>query len=372
MEVFSKADFDARGAANNLQKALIAGTGPYQFTERQLGAYLRYQRASDKHWRVTPDFPEFEFRWMKEGSTRLAALLAGEIHIADLPEDLKGQATKQPGFQIVKGKVPALRTFLSLYCCQFKDLSDWSKGWAFPDTPLKDVRVRKALSRAINRDELNKAFFANKGEIMVLNNFYPNRPGWNPDWEKRFRDEYGFDQAKAKALLAESGFGPGKALTTNIVLQPVAGYSGAEDVAEAIAGYWRQIGVDVKTTPMDPAAFENSRRALKFENDIVVDGTNATQWTGTLSYGSSLGVRRGVELAELDTLLKQLNATLDEKGQAEKWRQVGDKRFELALDVPLFWLPVEAVVNTKIVSDWLFPGSLTGSWSHVQNIKAAR
>lgn len=370
MEVFSKADYDARGPSNNLTKAPMVGTGPYEYVDRKQGEFLRYKRAFDKHWRTTPDFPEFEFRWMKEGSTRLAALLTGEIQIADLPEDLKAQALRQ-NMAIAKGKVPALRTFLSVYCCMFKDLADWSKGYA-AESPLKDVRVRRALSKAINREELNKAFFAGKGETMVLNHFYPNRPGWNPEWEKRFPEEYGYDPAKARALLAEAGFPSGSALLTNVILQPVAGYSGGEDVAEAIVGYWRAVGIGVKTTPMDAATFEAQRRALKFENDIVLDATNATQWTGALSYGSSLGVRRGVESPEVDTLLKQLNATLDEKAQAERWRQIGDARFNQALDIPLFWLPVEAVVDPKIIREWVFPGSLTGSWTHVQNIKAAR
>ena len=67
----------------------------------------------------------------------------------------------------------------------------------FPDSPLMDVRVRKALNHAVNRDEINKAFFAGKGEIMYHTQLHPSRPGWNPDWQRNFQEEYGLDAALA-------------------------------------------------------------------------------------------------------------------------------------------------------------------------------
>ena len=40
--------------------------------------------------------------------------------------------------------------------------------------------------------------------------------------------------------------------------------------------------------------------------------------------------------------------------------------------VPLFWLPVEIAVNPQIVGDWVLPGSISGSFTHTEYIKAAR
>ena len=42
------------------------------------------------------------------------------------------------------------------------------------------------------------------------------------------------------------------------------------------------------------------------------------------------------------------------------------------LGTPLFWLPAEAVYNTKIVADYPWPGAISGTWTHVENIKAAK
>lgn len=114
------------------------------------------------------------------------------------------------------------------------------------------------------------------------------------------------------------------------------------------------------------------RRQFQFSNHAQVAATNATRWTGQNAYSTSLGPRQGVELGEVDDLLKQTLVTLDENRQKELWRRVGDARFEAIQEVPLFWLPVEVVADPKIVEDWVFPGSISGSWSHVDLIKAAR
>ncbi len=91
-------------------------------------------------------------------------------------------------------------------------------GLMFPDSPLLDVKVRKALQKAINLDELNKAFFGGKGQPMVQTHMHPNSPGWNPEWVSKFADEYGYDPAAARALLAEAGYSASKPLQTNLHL----------------------------------------------------------------------------------------------------------------------------------------------------------
>ena len=371
MEVMSLTQLQQQGPST-MQTAPLAGTGPYKYQERAQGSYLRYERAFDRHWRSNPDFPEFEFRWVKEASTRLAALLTGEIQMADLPQDQRAQ-TDQRGFKVLLGKVPALRTFVEFYCCSFRDINDFSKGYVQPDNPLRDKRVRQALSKAVNRDELNKAFFAGKGEPLYMNHMHKSGDVWNPDWERRFQEVYGFDQARARALLAEAGHGPSNPVSINLRVVAVAGYSGAEDVTEAIAAFWRNVGVNVSLFQMEETQFQNAAsRQFQFSNHAQLAATNATRWTGQNAYATSLGPRRGVEIAEVDNALKQVLGTLDEGKQKELWRRAGDLRFDAVQEVPLFWLPVEVVVDPKIVADWVFPGSISGSWSHVQNIKAAR
>ena len=85
-----------------------------------------------------------------------------------------------------------------------------------------------------------------------------------------------------------------------------------------------------------------------------------------------IGIGTGIELPDLDKVLAKIQVTLDDAEQEKLWRQAGDAKFDSVPNVPLFWLPVEAVYNPQFVADWPFPGSLSGSWSHVYLIKAAR
>ena len=54
------------------------------------------------------------------------------------------------------------------------------------------------------------------------------------------------------------------------------------------------------------------------------------------------------------------------------WQELAEYSFVNHTSLPLFWLPAEVVINTSVVADWTFPGSITGFWTHVENIKAAQ
>ncbi len=349
-----------------------AGTGPYQFKERRQNEFIRYERTPFQHWRITPDFPEFEFRWVKEASTRMAALLAGEVQLASLPEDLQADALGR-GYRNARGTAPGSRTFINFYCCYFNDLKDPSKGYRYPDSPLMDVRVRRALSKAIRRDDLNKAFFRGKAEPMYLNSYHPALRGWDPSWEKRFQDEYGYDPDAARKLLADAGYGPARPLTTTMLVGPASGYSGAEDLAEAVVAFWRQVGVQTTLDNMDSVLRTANQRNYKFDNHAAVIGTGAEQWAGLSQYSSTIGPPgNGVHLAEMDRLVSQVERTVEAKRNQEFWKQAGELEFTSHQFVPLFWLPVDITYDPKTVASYTFPGAITGSWGQVENIKAAK
>lgn len=366
LRIMSKAHFDAQGDPT-LQTAPLAGTAPYQFKERAQGSYIRYERVPYQHWRVMPEFTEFEFRLQTEPSSRLAALIRGEIHITSLPSDLLPQAEGQ-GFKAIRGRVPALRGFFAFQCCFVH--AQTGEYPVFPNSPLLDPRVRRALNKAINRDEVNRAFFAGKGEPMYLNHFHPTREGWDPNWERRFPEEYGYDVARARALLADAGQ---PSLRTNLVVRPLPLFPGAEDVTEAIGGYWRSAGVDVQLLTIDPGEFAASQRALRYDNHTVIVGTSGAQFVTAAVYNSSiLGNYLGAQHPDVHALIQRIRVELDGGRRADLYRQVGNRIYELHLDVPLFWLPAEAVVDPKLVSDYVWPGSISGTWTHPEYIKALK
>src|SRR6266704_950607 len=100
----SKARWDAGGKELYGQK--VVGTGPFEFIERKVGAYVLYKRV-ENHWRKTPEIRELEFRWVPEGVTRLATLIAGEVHISDIDRALQKDATDK-GMKLVSSKLTAI------------------------------------------------------------------------------------------------------------------------------------------------------------------------------------------------------------------------------------------------------------------------
>ena len=366
-EIMSKAHFDKAGDPS-LTTPPIAGTGPYQYKARSQGQNFVFERVPYKHWRVTPDFPEFEFRWVKEASTRLASLIAGEVHVTSLPSDLLPQATKA-GHKIVVGKVPALRTFVSIWCCYLKD-----SKYVFPDSPLADVRVRKALNKALDRDALNKAFFQGKGTLTYGFNHIPEtHAGFNPQWKERFKDEYGYDPAKAQQLLAEAGYSAPKPMKTTMFVHPLATFSGAEDIVEAMAGAWRKIGVDVQLSNMDTTQMGTLSRDCKLDNHMDIIGTSGAPIVAYGYYNATVvGNCGGYQHPDTDASFEKIRQELDPEKHGPLWRTVGDLAYPLHASIPLFWLPAEAVVNTTVVADYPWPGSISGTWTHVETLKAVK
>jgi peptide/nickel transport system substrate-binding protein len=370
-EIRSKKHADATGSVPPMDRRPLAGTGPYQFKERAQAQFIRFERVPWSHWRVNPDFPEFEYRFQREPSTRAAALQTGETHLTALPTDLQNQSEKQ-GMKVVTGSAAGPRIFLNLSCCFMQDPATLS-GLVFPDSPLLDVKVRKALQKAINLDELNKAFFAGKGQPMIQTHMHPNSPGWNPEWVSKFQDEYGYDPAAAKALLQEAGYTATKPLQTNLHLVNLPQFPGTLDVVEAIGGYWRNVGVQLEMPQMDQGELTLRQRQMAFKNDFFISGTSSVEFIGTSAYWTSVLPRNsGYEDPTLDGLFLKIRSETDEAKRTELWRQLGDYAFVTHPSINLFWLPAEGLVNPQIVGEYVFPGSITGTWTHVEYIKTAK
>jgi ABC-type transport system substrate-binding protein len=367
-EIRSKAHADAMGPPT-MEGQPYAGTGPYQFKERAQAQYIRYERVPYQHWRIQAGFPELEYRFQREASTRLAGLLAGENHLAQLPQDLMVEAEKK-GFSTISSSLPGLRVFMQMYCCQVADPADPSKGYLATGSPLLDARVRKALNKAINRDELNKSLLAGKGDRMMIQAHHPSRPGWDPGWEQRWPELYGYDPAAARALLTEAGYGPGKPMSTNILVEPLASIPAAEDILESIAGYWRAVGAQPELLQVDPTEIRNASRQRKYQNHFSMRSSNGAMYTTINGFFLIGGSRSSYfEDFDLDTAVNAAVSTYDEKKQDEAWRQAGEVMFARQSHIPLFWLPAQIMANPKIVSQYVFPGNVSGTWSHAYTLR---
>lgn len=372
VEIISKAHHDAEGDPVVIgEDAPIAGTGTYQYLEREQAQNIVFERTPD-HWRFTPDFPELEIKFINEASTRLASLFTGEVHLTNLPEDNLQQAVAD-GYGVVRGHVQALRAFAQ-FRGQYENESS-ALGDSYMDTgsPFLDVRVRQALNRAINRTEINDAFFGGKGQIMQVNHLNPGRPGWSQRWVDEFESKYGFDPDAATALLAEAGYSTSNPLEIDINVAPLSRYAGADDIIETMANYWRDIGVTVNQYTEDTATRRARGRNFEYTREIAMGGTSSNITIGPKVYNTSFDPRGGgVEILESSKLMAEFIQTLDPVKADDLARQMGDIFFDQFISIPLFWLPAEAVINTDVVAGWDWPGSITGTWTHLETVQAVK
>ncbi len=371
MEVQSKAMYDAEGQPTLADKPIV-GTGAYRFQKRAQGSFIRFELNPVEHWRLSPDFPELELRWSSEASTRLAALLAGEVHLTTIIPDQEPQA-KEKGIKIAKGNVPGFRTFFNFQGSWWNKHGDPDSGRKFPDSPLLDQKVRQALSKAIDRDALNTAFFAGEADAMFNNHLHPTRLGWDPSWETRFPAQYGYDPAAAKSLLAEAGYNSSNPLETNLHSIQLSTYAGSLDLIEAVQGFYREIGVKANLLVMDAATRGKLGRSHEFENHISLVSTASDIFLAGRVYMTSSHPSSGnYQDAEMNKIRLVGANTLVASKQDAAFKELGERAFSLNASIPLYWLPIKMAYNPDVVSDYVFSGNISGSWTHLFNIIAAK
>ena len=276
--------------------------------------------------------------------------------------------------KLVQGKVPGQRTFIRYYCCNF---DPEAQVWTNPDTPLMDIRVRKAFSKAVDRDQLNEAYFGGSAVPMYNAHQNPSREGWDPTWVTRFPDEYGYDPEAARALLAEAGYGPNNPVEANLfVIRETRGIPASLDLTEAVGGYMSDIGAAVKLISIERGGISPGTRnpPFEFNNHLNLDITSSDLFIAIRVKNSGTGQPSrlyGFATPEMDDAYYRLINEVDDVKRNEIAREWGNLHYDLHASNPLFWVPAEIVVNPEIVSDYVWPGAFTGTWSHVYNIKAA-
>ncbi len=203
-----------------------SGTGPFRQVSRTPHVSFELARNED-YWDRTrvPKIDRMVLLPIPDPSTRIAALRSGEVDWIEYPAPDSIASLTAAGFQITKKPYPHV----------------WA--WHANDTArsaLQDRRVRLALNYGIDRDGMVE---------LLAGTAIPARGPW-PEGTKYFgnpTEHYRYDPAKAKALLAEAGYGPDKPLHLRVML-PTSGSGNmvplpmAEFVQEGLA----ELGVKVE------------------------------------------------------------------------------------------------------------------------------
>jgi peptide/nickel transport system substrate-binding protein len=259
------------------------------------------------------------FRFIPNPGARVAALLAGDVDIIDVPPagDLP-RLKADPKLSVVS--IQGLRliyvgpSFLQQYA---PALVTDNAGKPLTANPFLDVRVRQALSLAINRAAIADRVM--QGTAQPTGQWLP--PGTFGYAESVKVPEYA--PARAKALLAEAGYPQGFRVTLHT---PNDRYPNDATTAQAIAQMWTRVGVatSVEALPWNTYA----PRAAKHEFALGLSGWGSnTAEAGYLlvnilgtqdkAKGRGASNSRGYSNAGLDALTERALSTLDD-GQRER------------------------------------------------------
>jgi peptide/nickel transport system substrate-binding protein len=365
LRIVSKAQWDKEGLEGFEKRP--AGTGSFRYKGRQPGLSITFER-HDNHWKgEKPAFKELEFRLAREESTRLALLLSGEAHIADLPRELQKDALKK-GMKIFSSSFPV--DWMTVYLGgQYYMPGDPAYK---ADVPWTKKPVRQALNMAINRKELLNTVFAGKGTLTYVTGWSAQSEGYNAEWASRFDKMYGYDPAKAKALLKEAGYGPGQ-LKFKILAFTEPGESEGPQVAEALGIYYKEIGVDTEIEVLDWAKVREMFRKKTIGCCIwpnIISWRPSEEWIRTSYWSKS--PNHHYENEFIDKTYGDLSNAVKPADRQRLARAIGDHLFEEFADIPLFWFSNEVVANPKVVSEWVYPGLGAGRSTHFHAIKAAK
>ena len=229
----ANAPVDRRKGIENAASFRANGTGPFRLRERQPGVRTVFTRNGTYWGKIEGNAQEIIFTPIGNDSTRVAALLSGEVDVMEpIPVQDIERVNQNAGTRAITG--PELRTIF-LGMDQKRDELQYSsvKG----KNPFKDVRVRKAFYQAIDIEGIKKNVMrgaSNPSALMV-------GPGINGFDESVKRLPY--DPAAAKKLLADAGYPDGFEVSMNC---PNDRYVNDGRICQAVAANLARINVKIK------------------------------------------------------------------------------------------------------------------------------
>ena len=292
------------------------GAGPYRLKSWESGSRIVLE-ASPTYFMGRPHISEVVYRVIPDTATTFLEARAGRLDLMNLTPEQYLLQTSGPQWEKEFAKY---RYLGSVYVFL---------GFNMQHPFFQDKRVRRAISCAINRDEIVKMVLMGQGVPA----FGPYKPG---TWAYHSGlKPVAQDLARARALLAEAGFvdhdgdgildRDGKPLAFTILTN-----QGNEQrilAATVIQYQLKAVGIDVRIRTVEWAAFIHEF-VNKGRFDTVMLGWTITQdpdiyavWHSSQAHNGGLNFTRFVN-AELDSLLVRARSTPDRQERTQLYRRI--------------------------------------------------
>ena len=200
-------------------RAAPIGTGPFMVDKIVPGQSISVV-ANPKYWGPKPKVAGIDFTYAPDPSTRLALVESGAADMAmDLPP-AQADTARSAKLKVLAVSSSAKPTLFMMA----------------HQKPLNNVKLRQAIAYAIDRNAIASGIFKNR--------FKPDGYMLNIIPGKKQSQTISYNPSKAKSLVSSLGFKPQLTLSYNTDVSP-----GGSDVAQAIAGMLKNVGIDVKLDP---------------------------------------------------------------------------------------------------------------------------
>ena len=326
----------ASTADYNSGKAMV-GTGPFRFTSYASGDRLVLAR-NEAWWGGRPEWEQVTLRMVSNIGARTASLLAGDLDIIEAPSaaDLpRLRQESQIGIFAVPGSRVGYINPIYAPAAEAPRITD-SSGKPIEPTPLRLLKVRQALSMAINRPAITERVMMGTGSATGQ---------WLPPGSFSALPELGlpaYDPVRAKALLAEAGFPDGFRMTLSTANDRTP-Y--AAEITQAVAQMWTRIGVQtaVEAVPFSVYSARGARQQFSayfgsLNNPSMEAGlllrnllmtVDATKGTGTYNWSRYSN-------PSLDALSARAISTLDDTRREQLLRQAAHQALDDVAFIPLY------------------------------------
>ena len=323
---------DVEGGEQTFAATNANGTGAYRLVSREPDVRTVLEQ-NENYWGME-DFPmdvtRIEYTPIQNAATRVAALLSGEVDfIQDVPVQDLGRVGETEG--LVVKTAPQNRVIFFGMNMGADDLeNDDVEG----KNPLADVRVRRAISMAVNRDAIKQVVMRGQSQPagMIAPPFVN---GWTEEMDASAKT----DIEGAKALMEEAGYGDGFSVQLDC---PNDRYVNDEAICQAAVGMLAQIGITVNLDAIPKA--QHFPKITEGKTDFYMLGWGVPTYDSEYIFNflvhgreADIGTLNGTgfDNDELDAKIKSLASNTDLKARnadiADIWRTVQDEQLYIPI-----------------------------------------
>ncbi len=230
------------------------GSGPYRPLSQVPNSQIEYGAVDWPHWRVDPKWDRMVIMNIPEDPTRLAMLDTGRADLIVVTAEQLSDAQER-GLTLYPSITQAM------VCIMFGGLFMPGHPEYTGKDPWQDVRVREAMNIAIDREAINKTFFASLGT------YEPVQGNHVAPLSATAHMPTPYDPDRARSLLSAAR---ATGMEAPVFSYGYPGIPQLPQIVEAVAGYWEAVGIKPKIIPID---------RMKFRNDHwIADKTNGMMW----------------------------------------------------------------------------------------------